>query len=195
MNLIIEKLKQNPRLLIGLLIALFCVGLTWLRANQLNQLTARENELISELEIIRNNVKYSKNIEQDIQDLDAHVASIKERLFVEEERAININFFYKFEEKLDILISEVNQLDEKNRRFAVEGPDGLKRYSVIMYSMILKGTFEETMKFLYEIYQLETIMRVTGFQIDAASNDDGKNRKLIAKLRIAVLAENNQTKK
>lgn len=190
MNLSIEKFKQNPLLAAGLAVILFCVGFIWLRANQMNRLTVREDELINQLETIRENIKHSKNIEQDIQDLEAQVAAIKERLFVKEERAINVNFFYKFEEKLNILISEVEQLDEENLRFVKNGPDELKLYSAIPYSITLDGTFQEILKFLYEIYQLEAIMRVTDFQVDAISKGDGLSRNLVATLRVAVLAEN-----
>ena len=194
MNLLIEKFKQNPWLAFGLAFTLLCGGFTWIRANHLNQLTAKESELINQLETIRGNAKHSKNIEQDIQNLETHVASIDERLFSREERAINVDFFYKFEEKFNILISEVEQVDEENRRFAKDGFDELKLYSVIMYNITLDGTFQEMLKFLYEIYQLKAIMRITDFQINITDNYDDESRNvaanLTASLRVAVLAEN-----
>ena len=189
MNLIIEKLKQNPWLSVGIVVILFCGGVTWLRADQLNRLADRENELVNQLETFRENIKHSNNIEQDIEDLQACVASIEERLFVEEERAINIDFFYSFEERFNILISEVKQLDEINPRFAKDGLDELKLYSVVMYSIALNGSFQEVTQFLYEIYQHESIMRITDFQIDLMDGNDRESEKLTAKLRIAVLAK------
>ena len=194
MSLLIEKLKQNPWLIAGLIVILFCGGFTWLRSAQLSQLTAREESLVHQLETIRENVKRSKNIEQDIQNLEARLASIKEQLFNREERATNINFFYTFEEKLDVLISEVEQLDEKSLRFSQNGPDELKLYSVINYNVTLSGTFREILKFLYEIHQAEPIMRVTDFQINTTNDTDNQPGKLTAEVRVAVLAKKiNQT--
>lgn len=161
-----------------------------LRANQLSRFAAKEAELINQMDTINENQKKSQNIEQDIQELDAWVASINERLFVEEERAINIDFFYSFEERLDVLISEVKQLEEKNSRYAKNGLDELKLYSVVTYSITVNGSFREVLRFLYEIQQVESIMRVTDFQIDSTGKNDSGSGKLIAKLRVAVLAKN-----
>lgn len=190
MVLIIEKLKQNVWLSVGILVILICGVVNLLRANQLSRFAAKEAELINQMDTINENQKKSQNIEQDIQELDAWVASINERLFVEEERAINIDFFYSFEERLDVLISEVKQLEEKNSRYAKNGLDELKLYSVVTYSITVNGSFREVLRFLYEIQQVESIMRVTDFQIDSTGKNDSGSGKLIAKLRVAVLAKN-----
>lgn len=192
MALIIEKLKQNLWLSIGISVILICGVVNLLRANQLSRFAAREAELINQMDTINENKKKSQNIEQDIQELNASVASINERLFAEEERAINIDFFYSFEERLNVLISEVKQLEEKNPRYTKNGLDELKLYSVVTYSITVNGSFQEILRFLYEIQQVESIMRVTDFQIDGTGKNDSESGKLIAKLRVAVLAKNTQ---
>jgi hypothetical protein len=116
------------------------------------------------------------------------VGTIDERLFIAEERATNIDFFYSFEDKLDIVISEVDQLEGSALRFSGNGPDALKLYSVVNYEITVGGSFHEILRFLYEIYQIDPIMRVSDFQIDATAGSGSAPDKLSASVRIAVLA-------
>lgn len=187
MNQMINNFKKSPSILIGAVVLLICVGFVFFRANQLTKLSAREADLIMKLDTISRNVKNSQNIELNIQELEDLVDTINERLFIAEERSTNIDLFYSFEERLDIKISEVKQQDNLNSRFTEKGPDELKLYSVIDYSITVSGTFKEIVRFLYEIYQIEAIARVTEFQVEAGDMEDSGN--LSAKINVAVLAQ------
>lgn len=186
MNQLVENLKNNPSILIGIVALVICLGFGFLRSNQLTELSLAESELNTKLDKINFNVRNSENIEEDIQQLEGLKSAIDERLFIGEERSTNIDFFYSFEEKLDITISEVNQLERGNSRYSGEGPDELKLYSVVDYSITVSGTFHELLRFLYEIYQIDTIARVTKYEIYSAIN--GKTDELSAKVQVAVLA-------
>lgn len=187
MNELIEKFKKNPSLLISFVVLLVFIGFAFVRSNQLAKLSALETNLSQELDTISLNVKNSKNIEQDTEKLESLVSAINKHLFVVEERSTNIDFFYSFEERLNIVISEVRQLDAANPRFAQKGPDELKIYSVIDYSITVDGTFNEILRFLYEIYQIEAIARVTELDIEASDVDDSDS--LSATIKVAVLAQ------
>lgn len=187
MNRFIEDFKKSPSFLIGIVMLIICIGFAFVRSNQLTELAAIEADLVQELDTISLNVKNSKDIEQDIQKLENMVNTIDERLFAVEERSANIDFFYSLEERLDVRISEVRQLNAANPRFSQKGPDRLKLYSVIDYSITVNGTFSEVLRVLYEIYQIEAIARVTEFEVDA-SNVEGSDD-LSATIKVAVLAQ------
>ncbi len=188
MNQVIDNIKKSSAIIVGFIALLICIGFGLLRSNQITKLSALESELNTKLDKISLNVKNSENIDADIQTLKSHVSAVDERLFVREERSTNIDFFYSFEEKLDIAISEVMQLERNNARYSLEGPDELKLYSVIDYRITVNGAFHEILRFLYEIYQIDTIARVTGFQIDTTYDSDSDSGELSAQINVAVLA-------
>ncbi len=188
MSQVIENLKRNPSLLVGIVILIVCGGIGALRANQLLKLSDQEAELSAKLDKIKLNIKHSANIEKDIQKLNELVGTIDKRLFVGEERSTNIDFFYSFEEQLDIIISEVKQLEASSVRFSKNGPDELKLYSVVDYDVTVSGSFHEILRFLYEVHRIESIMRVSNFQIDVTGDRSDESGKLLAKVRVSVLA-------
>lgn len=183
-----ENLKKNPSLLLGVFILVVCLAFGFLRASQLAKLSVAEADLNTKLDKISLNIKHSEKIDEDIQKLSELVGAIEERLFVGEERSTNIDYFYSFEEKLDIVISEVEQLDDSRGKFAEDGPHRLELYSVINYDIRVNGSFREVLRFLYEIYQIDSIMRVSEFQIDSSNNKGSETNELSAKVRVAVLA-------
>jgi hypothetical protein len=191
MNLILDKLKQYPLAVAsGVLLVLF-VGVLFLRGDVVAELSAQEAELVARIRTIDGNIKNSKDLEQEVEALEAHVVSIDERLFNRQERAINTNFFYSFEDKIDILISSVSQLAVEDPALSKDGPNELKLHSAILYDITVKGTFKEILGFIYEIHRVDPLIRVSDFQIDSTGSKDAKRGDLVAKLRVLVLARQN----
>jgi hypothetical protein len=188
MSQLADNLKKNPSIPLGVVVLVVCGVIGFFRANHLTELSDLETELNAKLDKINSNVKQSENIEQDTQKLEEFVEIIDERLFVADERSMNIDFFYSFEDKLDIVISEVDQLEEKNARFSEDGPSKLKNYSVINYNVTVSGSFREIVRLLYEIQQVDHIMRVSDFQINTTNDRDDNTDRLSAEIKVAVLA-------
>jgi hypothetical protein len=186
---IVDKLKQYPVAVIGALVLILCVGVVFLRSGVVDELSAQEADLIARIRTINENVKNSKNLEQDVEVLMGHVASIDERLFSRSERSINTNFFYSFEDRLDIHISDVNQLTAEDPALMKGGAKELSLYSGIIYDITVRGTFQEILGFLYEIQKVDTLMRVADFQVANDTDNEAVPGSLLAKLRVAVLAE------
>ena len=189
MNQILNKLKQYPVGVIGVLALVLCVGIAFLRGSVVAELSAKETELIARIRTINDNVKNSKNLEQDVESLVGYVDSIDERLFIRDARSINTNFFYSLEDRLDILISDVNQLTVEDPALIKGGPNELTLYSGIVYEITAKGSFEEMIKFMYEIQRMDSLMRIANFQVSAVTNQGAKSGELLAKFRVVVLAE------
>lgn len=188
MNQILDKLKQYPVAVLAVLSILVCVGAIVTRGSAVDELTTQEDELSSRLRTISANAKNSKDLEADVVALDAYVGAINERLFDRDERSINTDFFYSFEDDLEILISDVKQIDGVDAALSKGGPHELKMYSAISYDVKVVGSFREILAFLHEVHSVDALLRVGAFEVSSADGTEGTARKLAAKLNIVALA-------
>ena len=191
MNQIVDQLKRYPIAVVAAVILILCLGVGFLRGDVVDELSTQETELVTRLGTINENVKNSNNLEQDAATLEGYVASIDERLFNRRARSINTAFFYSFEDKTKILISDVNQLSSEDPALVKGGPHELKLYSGISYEISASGTFQEILGFIYEIYKANALMRVADLQLDTAERSATPGV-LSARLRVIVLADNNK---
>jgi hypothetical protein len=189
MNLIIDKLKEYPVAVISALVFIGCAVVVFMRGDLVAELSLRETELIAQIRTVNDNVIDSRNLEQDVESLQGYVAAIDERLFNRNERSININFFYSFEDKLDIIIADVSQLTIEEPALIKGGPNELSLYSGIVYEIRVGGTFQEILSFMYEIQQVDALMRIANFEVQAATAQRAAPEALLAKLHVVVLAE------
>jgi len=167
------------------------VLLVFVRGDVVADLSVQETELIARIQTINKNVIASKNLEQDVESLLGYVATIDERLFNRNERSINTAFFYSFENKLDIIISNVSQLTDEDPALIEGGPNELSLHSGIVYEVRVDGTFQEILGFMYEIQKADALMRITNFEVYVSTAQGAAPGTLSAKLRIVVLAEKN----
>ena len=191
MNLIIDKLRDYPLAVIGALVFVGCVAVVFVRGDVVADLSGQETELIARIQTINKNVIASKNLEQDVESLLGYVATIDERLFNRNERSINTAFFYSFENKLDIIISNVSQLTDEDPALIEGGPNELSLHSGTVYEIRVDGTFQEILGFMYEIQKADALMRITNFEVYVSTAQGAAPGTLSAKLRIVVLAEKN----
>ena len=191
MNLIIDKLRDYPIAVVGALVFIVCVAVVFVRGDVVPELSVQETELIARLRTINDNVIDSKDLEQDAESLLSYVASIDERLFNRNERSINTAFFYSYEDKLDIIISNVSQLTDEDPALIEGGPNELSLHSGIVYEIRVDGTFQEILEFMYEIQQADALMRIANFEVYASTAVGAAPGTLSAKLHVVVLAEKN----
>lgn len=195
MNLILDKLKQYPLAVVCGVGFLVSVCVLFFRSSVLAELSAKEAELDSRIRVMDQNAKASKDLDQQLAILQEHVASIDERLFERSERAINTNFFYAFEGQIDVVISSVSQLTTEDPALVKGGPNELKLHSAILYDLIVKGTFQDILGFIYELYRVEPLIRVTDIKMDKVDGTDAELAGLVANMRVAVLSRKDETGK
>jgi len=191
MNLIIDKLRDYPIAVIGALVFVGCVVVVFVRGDVIADLSVQETELIARIRIINDNVIDSKNLEQDVESLLGYVATINARLFNRNERSINTAFFYSYEDKLDIIISNVSQLTDEDPALMKGGPNELSLHSGIVYEIRVDGTFQQILEFMYEIQQADALMRIAKFEVYVSTAQGAPPGTLSAKLHVVVLAEQN----
>ncbi len=189
MNQILDKAKEYPLAAISLVLFVALAIMLVLRGGVVDELTMQETELMARIQAIDTNVKNSNNLEQDLQILQRDSDSIRQRLFKRDQRAVNIDFFYSFEDQLDVVISEVSQLNVEDPALAKGGPNALKQYSTIAYNIKVAGTFQEILELLHAIHQADAFIRVADFQVRVGPDQERKAEHLSAQLRVIVLAE------
>jgi len=189
-NEVIGRLKRYPVAVVSGLVVLVCLVAFFLRGGILNELNMREDELNSRLRVIEKNVKNSKGIEEDVEVVRAQVEEVDSRLFNREERAINTDFFYDFEDRVDVLVSSVMQLPGEDPALGKGGPKALSEHASLVYTVEVSGSFANLLKLLYEFHAAEPFIRVADFEIGRGSRTATNDLRAI--LRVLVLAENDE---
>ncbi len=184
----ISILKNYPLAIICFVVVAVCGAVIFLRSGNLVELYAHEADLNSRIRTINQNIKNAKDLEQQVQEVELLVEQIEARLFDREQRAININFFYDLEDRMEVRIANISQMPSEDSTYAKGGPRELKLHSTIAYNMSLNGKFDEILRFMYELYRVEPLIRVADFQI-ATANLNSNEGELEARLRLVVLAE------
>lgn len=187
-SVIIDKLKQYPTAVICTVLLLIFVVVIFLRGGVASELSIKEADLNSRIRTIDENIKNSKNLRQETEKLNTMVEVIESSLFNRYERAININFFYGFEEKAGVVISNIIQLPQPAPIYADGGARALQLHSTLVYNINLSGSFSNLLEFLYELERVDPLIRVADLQVSRAGDELGGSS-VDARLRVLVLAE------
>jgi hypothetical protein len=187
-SVIVDIFKRYPLALGCGLIALISLVLLFLRGGIGEELAAKESELSSRLRVIERNEAQSTNLDQEVEQLGVIVEKIDTRLFERDERAVNINFFYGFEDKVDVLISNISQSSEPDQIYRKGGPRALKLYSTVVFNLSVKGKFEDILLFCYELTRADSLIRVADLEISGGGREE-ESGLLTGRLRVLVFAE------
>jgi len=190
-NKIVRYLKNYPVAVLCFVVILICGLVIFIRGDVNIELNAKEAELNSRIRTIDRNVKNSKNLKEEVDEVKLLVDQIESRLFNRDQRAVNINFFYALEDRLGVRISNIGQMPAGDPIYSKGGPRELKLHSTIGYNISVTGQFDEILLFMYELHRVDPLIRVADFQI-ADSGRQGASGALEARLRVIVLAENDQ---
>lgn len=184
---ITDKLRQYPLAVICTAVIVACLVVIFLRGDIAADLSVKESDLTSRIRTIDQNVENSKNLKQDTEALATIVERMDSLLFQRFERAINISFFYEFEERAGVVISNISQLPQPDPIYAEGGPRKLDLHSTLVFNITLSGSFSDVLTFLYEIDRAEPMIRVADFQVSRSQGELG-GESVDARIRLIVLA-------
>jgi hypothetical protein len=188
-NKIVRILKNYPIAVLCAIVIVICGAVIFLRGGVAAELTAQEADLNVRIRMIDQNVKNAKNLAAEVEEIKVLVEQVEARLFSRNQRAVNINFFYALEDRLDVRISNIAQLPAGDATYSKGGPRELKLHSTIEYNISLNAHFDEILVFLFELHRVDPFIRVVDFEV-AGSNNRASNEGLLeARLRVLVLAE------
>ena len=170
-----------------LLIVVFAV-LILLRSGVAAELEITESDLNARIRTIEQNDKNSIDIQQDTEDLTVLVEKMKTLLFNPNERAINVDFFYRLEDLANVVISEIRQLPMPDPIYAEKGPRELKLHTTLVFDISCRGTFENILKFMNDIHRVEPFIRIADFEL--SRQDRQVDSSIVnARMRLIVLAK------
>lgn len=185
---ITDKLRQYPLAALCTVIIIVCAIVIFLRGGVLSELSVKDSDLTSRIRTINANVENSKNLKQDTEALATRVEKMNSWLFEPYERAINISFFYEFEEKTGVVISNISQLSQPDPVYSEGGGRKLDLHSTLVFNMTLSGSFSNVLSFFYEIDRAEPIMRVADFQLSHNEREQGSEN-VDVRVRLIVMAD------
>ena len=185
----IRTLKAYPLAVLSVLVFLICSAAILLRAGAVADLSVHEADLNLRIRTIDQNVRNANNLDKDFEEIKRLVDQIEARLFKRDQRAVNINFFYALENRLNIRILNISQMPNEDSLYAKGGARELKLHSTITYNISLNGNFENILLFLYELQRVDPLIRVVDFQIAKDNAQEADEECLDARLRLIVLAE------
>ncbi len=185
----IRTLKAYPLAVFSVLVFLICSAAILLRAGAVADLSVHEADLNLRIRTINQNVRNANNLDKDFEEIKRLVDQIEARLFKRDQRAVNINFFYALENRLNVRILNISQMPNEDSLYAKGGARELKLHSTITYNISLNGNFEDILLFLYELQRVDPLIRVVDFQIAKDNAQEADEECLDARLRLIVLAE------
>ena len=185
----IRTLKAYPLAVLSVLVFLICSAAILLRAGAVADLSVHEADLNLRIRTINQNVRNANNLDKDFEEIKRLVDQIEARLFKRDQRAVNINFFYALENRLNVRILNISQMPNEDSLYAKGGARELKLHSTITYNISLNGNFEDILLFLYELQRVDPLIRVVDFQISKDNAQEADEECLDARLRLIVLAE------
>lgn len=185
----IRTLKAYPLAVLSVLVFLICSAAILLRAGAVADLSVHEADLNLRIRTIDQNVRNANNLDKDYEEIKRLVDQIEARLFKRDQRAVNINFFYALENRLNVRILNISQMPNEDSLYAKGGARELKLHSTITYNISLNGNFENILLFLYELQRVDPLIRVVDFQIAKDNAQEADEECLDARLRLIVLAK------
>ena len=185
----IRTLKAYPLAVLSVLVFLICSAAILLRAGAVADLSVHEADLNLRIRTIDQNVRNANNLDKDFEEIKRLVDQIEARLFKRDQRAVNINFFYALENRLNVRILNISQMPNEDSLYAKGGARELKLHSTITYNISLNGNFEDVLLFLYDLQRVDPLIRVVDFQIAKDNAQEADEEYLDARLRLIILAK------
>ena len=186
-DVIIERLKLYPIAVAGVLVLVLILGSVLIRGDITEDLEIRKSDLESRLRTIERNTSNSRQLSEQVDEIESILAEVDARLFSRGERSVNVNFFYAFEDFVDVVISDVSQLEYPDALYDEKGPRALKTHSTIVFEIEVLGTFADILLFSDALGRSDSLIRVASLEISRGQSPSGADQ-LTGQLRVLVLA-------
>ncbi|MDQ8186102.1 hypothetical protein [Pelagicoccus sp. SDUM812002] len=175
---IFSYLKKNYIIAICSAVAVVCLGVYFVRNDQITRLEADYDDLTVRHSRILKNLKFGAEIESDLEELKAMESEVESRLFAPEDLATNQRYFYQIESSTGVQMESIQQIikplpdgkkNKKARKKAEQSP-----YQEIIYDMSVQGAYSEVLAFLRAIEGGEAFAVIDAFSIVDANKMSGE---------------------
>ncbi|MDQ8183396.1 hypothetical protein [Pelagicoccus sp. SDUM812005] len=192
---ILSYLRKNYVIAICSAVVVVCLGVYFVRNDQITRLAADADDLSVRHSRILKNLKFASDIEADLEEIKRMDAEVNARLFAPEDLATNQRYFYQVESATGVEMSNIQQVikplpdakrDKKARKKAEMSP-----YQEIIYDMSVTGTYLEVLSFVRAIEGGSAFAVVESVSITGAKNTVGEPE-VEMRLSVSVLGRKNK---
>ncbi|GHB94260.1 hypothetical protein [Cerasicoccus arenae] len=155
---LIAKLKQYPLAVGCTLVLVVMLVLGFLRSDRLPELNTQYDALQQEAEKINSNSQNAVDLAANLEKLNALVSNIESRLIDTDANTDNYRYFLGMAERAGVNLVDPSTGTRK-------GDPNMKVYPIVEFNLSISGSFENVLKFLYELRTGRHIMRVESLSI------------------------------
>jgi len=187
-----KKILQQPIPFVCGVLVIFLAVLLYMRMPKIEDYQQRHSELERKWQTIQANVDRSNGMEEHVALLEEALEEVETRLMVEENVAVNSEFFYNLEDAVGITLSQFSQGSLNNgERLGLQG-GGLKHFGVLPFDLTVSGSLEAMLQFLDTLDRSNYLVRTENVVLSLPSRGSTENRDLISgRIECHVLAEKN----
>lgn len=185
---VILVIKRYPVAFVALVVLLAFFVVSFIRGGRVEILQQQQEELESELRVMRSNAKAASGLEEDLLVLKDEVSLLEERLFSVDEKSININFFYDFASRMDIQMNQIAFAGAFSPLFSKGKPKELKQFMPLIYDMQFTAPFERILEVMQSLEKEEPFVRIYSYKLLGGSGG-AIGKELKVDLRLVILAE------
>lgn len=168
---LIALLKKQPVGSVCALVSLICVALYFVRGGAIDEQTVAGEQRSAELSKILSNVRNSAGLPEQLAEIQAASKEISSRLIRENQRALNLQYFYRLESETGVKLVDVRQGALPSTRGAAASP-----FVGIPFSVSIEGSFKQTMDFLKKIEASPSYTRFNTLTLARINSGDGAGR-------------------
>ena len=172
--------KQPIGFICGLLIIVLAV-LLYLQGSETDTNQADYESKSGEATRIIANVNASKNLVEQVQEIQAQVKDLESRLVRSSQLAVNLQYFYKLEAETNVKLLDV-------RQNAVPRGSGLS-YTGIPFSVTIQGPYKQVMFFLNRLENGRHLCHFTGANFTKIANDTSSPVGMTLTLNLELLGQ------
>jgi hypothetical protein len=190
-----QKIKDYPMLVVcGLLIPLF-IGLIFLRYPEIERLEAEQLRLDNELQTSVGNLRNANGLVGQLNHLKVLDAELAERLMDRSQKGLNLNYFYRFEDRNNIRILQADQVipPQEATKVVVKKPakgDKAKKeakpvFDHITFKISVEGSYRDLLRFLYYVQHERYFVSCSRFV--CVRSKEATTEKLKADIELVIL--------
>lgn len=143
-------IKKNFVSVVSAVVTVGCLVFLVLDMGKKDALDAQFRDLSIEHGRVVKNLKFSNNLETDLEELKALTETIESRLFKPKDLASNYNYFFQLETLTGVKLGELRQKSAEKINPRSKSARGRRKsvYRKIDYTMTASGSMEEVVNFL-----------------------------------------------
>lgn len=187
---ILDYLKKNYVVAISGLVAVLCLGVYFVRHDQITRLAADFDDLSVRRSRILKNLKFASGIETDLALMKSQISDVESRLFNPEDLATNQRYFYQIESATGVQMKSIQQLIKhlptgKNAKKAKKKAQQ-SHFQEIAYELDIQGEYRDVLAFLRELEGGKAFVVLNGFSMVTAKGVSSSSE-IAMRLSISVL--------